>query len=148
MSWWLILIVIIAGIGAGFLISNLILRRQDKGYNELQGQGSLAAPSQKPQPSVSKPVILTVEKSQPAVSKPAILSVEPFETKPVEKRQRPVMAEDTLEKFISKSKSPPVSVPPDLCLRARLLLLLPLPRIFLRHPHLKVLLSSNLKPIY
>jgi hypothetical protein len=112
MSWWLILIVIIAGIGAGFLISNLILRRQDKGYNELQGQGSLAAPSQKPQPSVSKPVILTVEKSQPAVSKPAILSVEPFETKPVEKRQRPVMAEDTLEKFISKSKSPPVSVPP------------------------------------
>jgi hypothetical protein len=111
MSWWLILIVIIAGIGAGFVISNLILRRQDKGYSALPGQGSFSAPSEKPKPPISKPALLTVEKSQSAVSKPAILSVEPFETKPAEKRQKPViMAEETLEKFISKSKSPPLSV--------------------------------------
>jgi hypothetical protein len=113
MSWWLILIVIIAGIGSGFLISNLILRRQDKGFSSLPDQASFSAPAEKPKPPISKPAILTVEKSQPAVSKPAILSVEPFETKPVEKRQKPaIMAEETLEKFISKSKSPPASFPP------------------------------------
>jgi hypothetical protein len=114
MSWWLILIVIIAGIGSGFLISNLILRRQDTGFNSLPDQAGFSAPAEKPKPPISKPAILTVEKSQPAVSKPAILSVEPFETKPVEKRPKPVMmAEETLEKFISKSKNPPVSVPPS-----------------------------------
>jgi hypothetical protein len=98
MSWWLIIIVIVAGIGAGFLISTLILRRQNNTYAEMPSQGTFTPHVEKPQPSVSKPAILTIE---------------PREPKPIEKRPRPViLAEDTLEKFVSQAKSPQTTVPP------------------------------------
>jgi hypothetical protein len=102
MSWWLIpvlIIVIIAGIGAGLLVSYFILKSQNKSFPLFKNK-ELATQD--------------VESAQPPASKPVVFTVEPRKEKAVEKQAQSVtLAENALEEYIAKKESSQAVITPE-----------------------------------
>ena len=93
MSWWLIpsiFIVAVAGVGAGLVISYFVLKRQNKSFLLFQKQRSVS---------------ITVDKRQTSGGKPRLITkIEPKREKIYEAQAKSVtLAEDTLEKYVSKA---------------------------------------------
>jgi hypothetical protein len=106
MPWWLvpsIILVVIAGAGAGLLIGRFILKRQNKSFPEFERQ--------------QNSVLLTETKSasppkQVTATKPRLITKKELrrEKTPQTQAQSITLAEDTLEKYISKSQSAQLNV--------------------------------------
>lgn len=101
MPWWLvpsIILVVIAGAGAGLLIGRFILKRQNKSFPEFERQQNSALLAETKSASIPKQV---------TASKPRLITKKELRREKTAQTQAQsiTLAEDTLEKYVAKSPS-------------------------------------------